>query len=515
MRRYAIKYHRGLLIAFLGALLVPATTSAQQFGYSFTDMGVISNAPRGYSALINNSGQIVLNVAFRPNVTFPFVRVYENGGTHSLPGLGTGHGAAAVGGLNDSGDMVGVAFDGGFGGSAFPTTTAAKWSASDVGTLATLGFDTSNDGTVAFSTNARINNAGHILRGSEFYDGSSIASIGFSGIALNDNDEVIGPSGNSFARWSSASGVQSIPSFYAGLTTTARDINNGGLVVGDAIAPGGAAHAFYFDGAYHDLNSLVGGTTSKALFVNNNGAIVGDSDRGPWLYDAGHMYLLRNYLPGAYGNGGWNDVSIGQTARDFKGVLGINDLGQIILGGFDFGHGDELLYSFAPRLDPGARAFAITGQSRSITTFGQTWDSENFLDWRVDNATAWQQSKIADQSIVAEGFAYGLVGPSSSLFDMTFTLTKPGAVFLKSFGDVQLLSNGLPLGGTEAGSATYTETAFVLPAGSYQIKGVADVAQGVEGRFSLVLTVPEPSTLGMTLIGAALMLVIARRRTRP
>jgi hypothetical protein len=81
---------RRLSIAFLGALLLPAVSSAQQFGYSFTDLGIISNAPRSYSALINNSGRIVLNVAFRPNVTLPFVRVYDNGVPHSLPGLGSG-----------------------------------------------------------------------------------------------------------------------------------------------------------------------------------------------------------------------------------------------------------------------------------------------------------------------------------------------------------------------------------------------------------------------------------------
>jgi hypothetical protein len=224
------------------------------------------------------------------------------------------------------------------------------------------------------------------------------------------------------------------------------------------------------------------------------------------------MYLLRNYLPGAWSSFGGIDASIGETARDFKGVLGINDQGQIILGGFDFGHFNELLYSFTPRADPGVRAFAITAQDRSMTTFASTAHAANFLGWHVDVGIASQQSKISDQRIEAAGFAAGIGGPASSVFDMTFTLTKPGAVFLKSFGDVHLLHDGTVLGGTEGGSTTFTETSFVLPAGSYQIKGVADVTEVVSENFSLVLTVPEPSTFALALIGAVLSLAIIRKR---
>ncbi len=123
-------------------------------------------------------------------------------------------------------------------------------------------------------------------------------------------------------------------------------------------------------------------------------------------------------------------------------------------------------------------------------------------------------SKLAELNITASGQVFGLAGPASSLVDLTFTLTDPGAVFLKSSGEVELLSDGKLLDGTSAGTTTPTLSTFSLPAGMYQIKGLAEAAEGMSASFALELTVPEPATLMLSGVGLLLLGLAAVRHDR-
>lgn len=77
---------------------------------------------------------------------------------------------------------------------------------------------------------------------------------------------------------------------YDAVGSTAGDVNELGQVVGAAFTPGGAQHAFFFDGMImRDLGTL-GGAGSRALGINDHGDVVGaaeTSDRytHAFLYD--------------------------------------------------------------------------------------------------------------------------------------------------------------------------------------------------------------------------------------
>jgi probable HAF family extracellular repeat protein len=132
---------------------------------------------------------------------------------------------------------------------------------------------------------------------------------------------------------------------YSGGTTTdlgtlggrlsmAEAINSAGTVVGWAMAPStqpnqdGPIHAFmYKNGVMTDLTPLLGNNNSYALGINSSGAIVGTMGanwNGPWhafLLENGKATDLNSLLPQ-----GSNWV--------LEAATGINNLGQIIGAGF-------------------------------------------------------------------------------------------------------------------------------------------------------------------------------------
>lgn len=103
---------------------------------------------------------------------------------------------------------------------------------------------------------------------------------------MNDTGQFVGRGGNTGAFMYSGGVVTEINNTLGGTNgggnpSTARDINNNGIVVGQAYPALGYAHAYRreVDGTMVDLGSLytdgLGGRTSEALAINDSGMIVG------------------------------------------------------------------------------------------------------------------------------------------------------------------------------------------------------------------------------------------------
>jgi probable HAF family extracellular repeat protein len=95
----------------------------------------------------------------------------------------------------------------------------------------------------------------------------------------------------------------------------ARSVNEKGQAVGFAYLPGGARHAFFYDGAMHDLGCPPANGSSPcyvdAFSINDRGWIVGNAAGGcAFLYD-GHMHRIEpadTYGIGAFSINNWNQA---------------------------------------------------------------------------------------------------------------------------------------------------------------------------------------------------------------
>jgi probable HAF family extracellular repeat protein len=185
--------------------------------------------------------------------------------------------AAVAYGINDKGEVVGMAFG------------AGKWH----------GFLYSN-GSMKQLANlvwaGGINNAEQIVGTAESTNQtkSTYAAIYDHGIVTD---------------------LGTLPGFTA---SQANAINQQGQIVGSAYGTNGmASHAFlYSDGTTKDLGCLPGYTNSYAEAINNAGMVVGSSGDGPMRQ---HAFL--------YQDGRMTDL--GTLGGDYSVALGINDQGEI------------------------------------------------------------------------------------------------------------------------------------------------------------------------------------------
>lgn len=284
-----------LRVACCGALALLAAGSAARAGlsYTMTDLGSLPGGAASQAYGINNLGQVVGNDDGSGETAFE----YTNGSLQALNLPGSGGGAM---GINDSGQIVGEYYLGGFLYSG--------------GTMQTIPLIPS-----------AINNAGQIVG-----DARTIGMAGqmhgflYQGGNLTDLGTLGGP------------------------TSTAAAINNAGKVVGSAQLTNGNSHAFlYTNGAMQDLGTL-GGADSEALAINNLGQVVGDStlpgssNEEAFLYSNGKMTDLGGFGGGSSEAEGINDageivgyaVAPGVGDRAFLYVDGsIYDLNDLVTNG--------------------------------------------------------------------------------------------------------------------------------------------------------------------------------------
>ena len=236
------------------------------------------------SPIINAGNQVAFTVYRDWKVRAGFF----NGDT--VRAIGTFGGAeSSAGGLNDAGQVVGVATN------ADETALGFRWS--ETGGMVSLG----TLGAAAVQPSA-INRSGQV-----------------TGWAASDD-----PAGSARAFfWSDAGGVRDLGALGQG-GTLGEAINDAGMVAGKSLAADGMDHAFVWTAAdgMVDLGTN-GGIDSDARLVNNAGQVAG-SLRIPRPTDIASHGFVWSKAAGM--------VDIGSLGGDYSFLTAINDAGQVAGG---------------------------------------------------------------------------------------------------------------------------------------------------------------------------------------
>jgi probable HAF family extracellular repeat protein len=259
----------------------PVTTWGRISGTSSVGVSGANSA----ASAINNLGEIV-GVGDPDNSGDPLAFVWQPAeGVQWLGSLGGGISGAS--GVNDSGAVVGLSYNGTY------TQHAFFWTQAD-GMQDLTPDITSLSGAAATAVNSTNQVVGY------YFPNGTRAPLGFL--------------------WTSAGGLQNIGP--AG--SIAYAINNAGTVVGQMTTAAGFLHAFSWTqtGGIQDLGTL-GGPQSTALSINNQGWIVGTS------LDNSGTGLLHGFLWTP--TGGMQDFSVvaGLSASQESYWMQINDAGVI------------------------------------------------------------------------------------------------------------------------------------------------------------------------------------------
>lgn len=308
----------------LGALAIASPTWASS--YVLTDLAALGAIE---ASGINDSGQVV-GIALRAdNSSYGFI--YANG---SMTDLGLPGNYTITRGINNAGQSVG--YYGGYGGITSPQRAFlySNGTAVDIGSLGG-GDSLAND----------INEHGQVVGGSNshafLYSNGTMTNLGDLGggesgaTAINDAGVIVGQSftksGEYHAVIYSNGAIQDIGTL-GGRLAAALDLNEKGQIVGYSnTLTDSANHAFLYDnGAMMDLGTL-GGASSYASAINEKGEIVGYgqifdennprySDFHAFIYKGGSLLDLNTLI----------DPDLGWILDT---ATGINESGQIIAHG--------------------------------------------------------------------------------------------------------------------------------------------------------------------------------------
>jgi probable HAF family extracellular repeat protein len=283
-------------------------------GGVMTDLGTLGGTLSSAVA-INNSGQVVGQADTKPfgayNTYYSRAFLYSGGAMTDLGTLGGKNSWAGAGGINDTGQVVGMANISNGLQRAFLSDVVnnVRQPMADLGTLG---------GNNSFAES--INNAGQVVGYSEFattsfsrhaflYSGGKMTDLGTLGgssswaVNLNDEGQVVGKAnigGNSATHAFLYSGeLMTDLGTLGGQNSEAIHINNAGQVVGNSLIAGSNVyHAFlYSNGGMLDLNSLLspdsGWELSSANEINDSGQIVGWGKRNGNV----HAFLMTPAAP--------------------------------------------------------------------------------------------------------------------------------------------------------------------------------------------------------------------------
>lgn len=312
------------------------TASATASGYTLIDLGTLGGN-WSYASGINNSGKVVGNSYNSSGVSYAFL--YSNGTMNNI-------GKFSPCSINDSGLIVGShATSGG-------RNHACLYTSGTITDIGTLGGE--------YSSASSINASGQIVGSSTIsgtkpydhaflYNNGTMYDLGTLGgeesyaTSINKSGQIVGTLrfkigeevvGNvTYTIYESHAfiydnGTMTDLGTFGGTNSSAVSINDSGQIVGNYSTASSESHAFlYSNGIMTDLGTL-GGSYSYAYSINNNGQVVGSSgttsgENHIFLYSGGTMIDLNDLITNATG---WT-IEAGETG-------GINDLGQILCGGF-------------------------------------------------------------------------------------------------------------------------------------------------------------------------------------
>ncbi|MCC7353365.1 MAG: hypothetical protein IT330_06360 [Anaerolineae bacterium] len=314
--------------------------------YTITDLGTLSGASEAFA--ISNNGKVA-GLYMAGNYAQAFL--WEDG---VMQGLGTlGGSSSEAHGVNDAGQVVGYSLTGSGRIHAFLWQNGAM---QDLGTFGggsvSLAFGINNSGQVV----GHSDNGAYQLRAFRWSGGMADLGVLSNGEAswgygINDNGQAVGasrisvyPDSTTHAfRWSG--GMQDLGTL-GWKHSIARGINDNGQVVGHlADASSTAWNAFLWNGGMQNL----GGTQSSAADINNDGLIVGESGGQAVLWENGQMKNLNSLIDA---NSGWVLLS----------ARAINEKGQIVgKGSFN---GQTRAFLLSPRayywINPSGGSWHVT-----------------------------------------------------------------------------------------------------------------------------------------------------------
>jgi probable HAF family extracellular repeat protein len=362
------------LIAWLTVIVTSSVMAENAKGvvqYTVTDLGTLGGSwSRGFG--INSSGQVAGLARVVGDSSYQAF-VYSGSGTMQDLGTPSGYKNSEAEGINNRGQIVGIAFTNDDQERAF--LYSGDGPAQLLGTLGGVA-------SVAYG----INDSGQLVGWSHAADGHQRAflysgsgpmqDLGTLGGAesrasrINSSGQVVGDSrtanGQTHAFLYSGSGPMQDLGTLGGTTSWARGINDEGQVVGEAQTAAGQYHAFLYssNGPMQDLGAL-GGINSWANGINTSGQIVGSVYTGyyggtyhytAFLCSGGKMADLNSLI----------DPTAGYTVTV---AYDINDAGQIV-GYGSVGSGEEHAFLLTPTPEPSTLALLSIG---ALTLLAYAW----------------------------------------------------------------------------------------------------------------------------------------------
>jgi probable HAF family extracellular repeat protein len=211
---------------------------------------------------------------------------------------------------------------------------------------------------------------------------------------INSNGDVVGyyfdASGHHAFIWTASGGMQPLPGTLGGCCTLARQINDNGLIVGEATLPGGSAtHMVAWEnGVMRDIQ----GSQPRSAFpwgLSNSGVAVGQLDVG---FEGGFSWSEATGVVHLTGLSGPNDVP-----------MDVNSIGQIV--------------GWAPAAGSSVPT-AFLWKNGSRTNLG-TLGGQSSVAWAINEAGEIAgRSEVAGKGKTAGGFRAFLWTPTTGMRDL-------------------------------------------------------------------------------------------------
>lgn len=297
---YSVAYGLNENGMIVGQSLNAATGKIEAVVWS--GVGIQSLGFEGLARAVNNNGTVVGETGLAVSVQLPNGRAFMwNAGVYTDLGDLGGIYAGAYD-VNDAGQITGFAFT---PPGPTPAVQFAQAFLYENGAMTGLGTVSSPTG---YSRGHGINEAGEVAGRASLVD-----------FANSDKH---------MASWDAAGNISSNPSG-VGSYSTAQQINNNGLIVGNGFAPGSSDRGLVWDAGVVTVMGTLGGNSSRALSVNDAGVIVGLSTDS-----AGAFAAMVSY-------DGQNLMMLSDLVADMQGwtslgnAFDVNELGQIVGSGIN------------------------------------------------------------------------------------------------------------------------------------------------------------------------------------